>query len=137
MKAISIKQPWVHAILREGKNIENRSWQTHFRGWLALHASGKPSTWNEYPRGMKAPDLKALDYSAICGVARLAKIITASESKWFNQPDDGETNFGWMLEDVTALKTPIPCKGALNLWKVPPKIVRAIKLQLPKIDFDE
>jgi hypothetical protein len=29
MKAMSIKQPWVHAILHEGKDIENRSWQRH------------------------------------------------------------------------------------------------------------
>ena len=36
MKALSIKQPWVHAILREGKDVENRSWQRSFRGWLAL-----------------------------------------------------------------------------------------------------
>jgi hypothetical protein len=27
MKALTIKQPWLHAILREGKDIENRSWQ--------------------------------------------------------------------------------------------------------------
>jgi hypothetical protein len=44
MKALSIKQPWVHAILHEGKDIENRSWQRSFRGWLALHASAHPKT---------------------------------------------------------------------------------------------
>jgi hypothetical protein len=40
MKALSIKQHWVYAILREGKDIENRSWKRDFRGWIALHASG-------------------------------------------------------------------------------------------------
>ena len=30
MKALSVKQPWVYAILREGKDIENRSWQRSF-----------------------------------------------------------------------------------------------------------
>jgi hypothetical protein len=39
MKAISIQQPWIHAIFREGKDIENRSWQRSFRGWVAIHAS--------------------------------------------------------------------------------------------------
>ena len=39
MRALTIKQPWVHAILHEGKDIENRSWQRDFRGSLALHAS--------------------------------------------------------------------------------------------------
>jgi hypothetical protein len=42
MKALTIRQPWIHAILREGKNIENRSWQRTFRGWVALHASARP-----------------------------------------------------------------------------------------------
>jgi hypothetical protein len=42
MKALTIKQPWIYAILREGKDIENRSWRRSFRGWVALHASATP-----------------------------------------------------------------------------------------------
>jgi hypothetical protein len=132
MKALSIKQPWVHAILREGKNIENRSWQRDFRGWIALHAPAKPHQDNDFPRGMKAPNLKTLDYSAICGVARVVDIVTKSRSKWFNQPSPGYTNYGWVLADVKRLRTPVKCKGALQLWNVPPNILRSIKRQLPK-----
>jgi hypothetical protein len=33
MKALTIKQPWIHAILREGKDIVNRTWKRDFRGW--------------------------------------------------------------------------------------------------------
>jgi hypothetical protein len=66
MKAMSIKQPWVHAILHEGKDIENRSWQRSFRGWVAIHASAKPLHGNRFPRGgSPVPDLKTLDYSAM------------------------------------------------------------------------
>jgi hypothetical protein len=43
MKALTIKQPWVHAILHEGKDVENRSWTRKFRGWLAIHAAATPS----------------------------------------------------------------------------------------------
>jgi hypothetical protein len=83
MKAMSINQPWVHAILHEGKDIENRSWQRSFRGWLAIHASAKPLLGNRFPRGgSPVPDLKTLDYSAICGVARVVDIVTKSRSKW-------------------------------------------------------
>ena len=111
MKALTIKQPWVHAILREGKDIENRSWQRSFRGWLAIHASAQPRRDAVFPRGIRVPDLDTLDYSAICGVARVVDIVPKSRSKWFWRPDDGSTNFGWVLADVTALKAPIPCKG--------------------------
>jgi hypothetical protein len=132
LKALPIKQPWVHAILREGKFIENRRWQTKHRGWIALHASAEPQYGDIYPRGVKAPDFDKLDYGAICGVARVVDILTKSRSKWFTQPYPGETNYGWALTDVKRLRKPIECKGALQLWSVPPNIVRSIKRQLPK-----
>jgi len=137
MKAMSIKQPWVHAILREGQDIENRTWRRSFRGWLAIHASGKPQAGRKFPRGLKIPDLKTLDYSAICGVARVVDIVTESRSKWFYRPDDGSVNYGWMLDDVIAFEIPIPCKGALGLWDVPAGVLRDIKRKLPRrIDMD-
>jgi hypothetical protein len=122
MKAMSIKQPWVHAILHEGKDIENRSWQRDFRGWLAIHASAKPIRDADFPRGHRVPDLDTLDYSAICGVARVVNIVTKSRSKWICRPNDDYVNFGWVLADVTPLKAPIPCKDALQLWDVPPNV---------------
>lgn len=39
MKCISIRQPWAYAIIYCGKNIENRSWSTSYRGPLLIHAS--------------------------------------------------------------------------------------------------
>jgi hypothetical protein len=61
-------------------------------------------------------EAEVCSYSAICGVARVMDIVTSSRSKWFWRPDDGSINFGWLLVDATALKQPIPCKGALGLW---------------------
>ncbi len=48
MKAITIKQPWAWAITRRattyaGKDIENRTWTTPYRGLLAIHAG---RTWD-------------------------------------------------------------------------------------------
>ena len=55
MKALTIKQPLVHAILHEGKDIENRSWQRNFRGWLA----GQPDHSARFPQGHSVPIWKA------------------------------------------------------------------------------
>jgi hypothetical protein len=132
MKALSIKQPWVHAILREGKDIENRSWRSSHRGWIALHASLNPQKEGKFPRGIKYPDLDTLDYGAICGIVRVVDNVTKSRSKWFNQPPRGYINNGWVLADVKRLKRPIPCKGSLGLWKVPRSALEGIKRQLPK-----
>jgi hypothetical protein len=136
MKAITVKQPWVYAILYEGKDIENRSWRRSFRGWLAIHASAQPRRSAEFPRGIRVPDLDTLDYSAICGVARVVAIVPKSRSKWFWHPDDGSTNYGWVLAGVRALNRPIPCKGSLGLWEVSPRVLRELKRQLPKLTLD-
>jgi len=133
MKALTIKQPWVHAILHEGKDIENRSWQRNFRGWFALHASAQPDHYARFPRGHRVPDLDSLICAAICGVARVVDAVTASRSKWFWQPEDGSINFGWVLADATALRQPIPCKGALGLWTLTAEQFREIRRQLPRL----
>jgi hypothetical protein len=136
MKALTIKQPWIYAILHEGKDIENRSWRRSFRGWIALHASAQPARDAVFPRGHRLPDLDALNYSAICGVARIVDIVTKSRSKWFWRPDDGSINCGWVLANVTALREPIPCKGALGLWDLPPRVFRQLQRQLPHLKFN-
>jgi hypothetical protein len=136
MNAMTIKQPWVHAILHEGKDIENRSWQRTFRGWMAIHASGQPKRDTVFPGRLRVPDLASLDYSAICGIARVVDIVTKSRSKWFWQPNDGSINFGWVLADITPLKKPIPCKGALGLWELPADVFRQIQREFPQLELD-
>ena len=113
-----------------------RGSETSAAGWLALHASSQPHRDPGFPRGIRVPDLKTLDDSAICGVARVVDIVTKSRSKWFWHPDDGSTNYGWVLADAIALKKPIPCNGWLGLWEVPAKMLREIRRQLPKMKFD-
>ena len=133
LKALTIKQPWVHAILHEGKDVENRSWKRDFTGWLAIHAAGTPSRAAVYPRGIRMPKLEGLDYSAIVAIARVIDIRTSHRSKWFYRAPRGETNYGWVLSSVRKLGTPIPCKGALGLWDVPSRIVRKIQSQFPEL----
>jgi hypothetical protein len=51
MKTLSIRQPWSWLILHQGKNIENRTWYTPYRGPLFIHA-GK--LWDENIQSGKA-----------------------------------------------------------------------------------
>ena len=39
MKVLSLKEPWASLIAAGVKSIETRSWQTSYRGELAIHAS--------------------------------------------------------------------------------------------------
>jgi hypothetical protein len=45
MKTLSIRQPYASLICRGIKTIENRTWDTTYRGKLLIHASGKPLAW--------------------------------------------------------------------------------------------
>lgn len=44
MKALTICQPYAELIARGDKPIENRTWPTHYRGPLLIHA-GKSRAW--------------------------------------------------------------------------------------------
>ena len=48
-----------------------------------------PSATLTFPMAFVFPDIAKLDYSAICGVARVVDIVSKSRSKWFWRPDDG------------------------------------------------
>jgi hypothetical protein len=39
VKLISLWEPWATLMAIGAKRIETRSWQTSYRGWLAIHAS--------------------------------------------------------------------------------------------------
>lgn len=47
LKALSLRQPWAWLVIHGGKDIENRRWNTRFRGPILLHAS-KGMTQDEY-----------------------------------------------------------------------------------------
>lgn len=120
IKALSIQQPFADKIIFRGKNIENRTWRTKFRGTVAIHASMKLAEYVE----LSDKEKKTLIRGAIIGVVDIVDCVDEYISKWFNGP------IGFVLKNPRPLKNPIPCKGKLGFWKVPPKIEREIKKQL-------
>ena len=130
-KGLSIVQPWASAIAFAGKNIENRSWRTHYRGPLAIHASGKLyRDFLDHPQrtvrgGEKRPviewinkgrrryDLDPIEVpevSQIVAIAMLSDCVEKSSSPW-----RGSAEWGWVLEGVIPIE-PIPWVGGLSIW---------------------
>jgi hypothetical protein len=72
------------------------------------------STWTHLPWSPETPDFDTLDYSTICGIARLVNIVTKSRSKWFTQPSRGYINYGWALADIARNTIP-PNDGMLKM----------------------
>ncbi len=49
MKCLSVRQPWASLIIRGTKDVENRTWDTDYRGRLAIHASKRRETEGDMP----------------------------------------------------------------------------------------
>jgi hypothetical protein len=54
MKALSLIQPWADAVLFLGKTIENRRWNTNFRGRFLIHASASVGTRSVFHESCEA-----------------------------------------------------------------------------------
>ncbi|MBK8256457.1 MAG: ASCH domain-containing protein [Polyangiaceae bacterium] len=121
MKVLTIRQPWAWAIIWAGKDIENRTWNTHYRGPLAIHAGLRIDKDVELPRRVRAPDPDELECGAIIGVVELVDVVERSRSKWFEGP------MGLVLRNPRPLARPIICKGRLGLWDLTPAKLRQVQ----------
>lgn len=132
-KALSVRQPWAHAIIHEGKTIENRSWQTKLRGTIAIH-SGRLTDEEEFFTFVATGPLSntvrlgreeaaALPRGAVVGVVDLIDCVRESTSPWFEGP------FGFVLANPRPLK-PVPCAGAMQFFQLPPHVADNIEVQL-------
>ncbi|HRX79607.1 MAG: hypothetical protein H6821_05565 [Planctomycetaceae bacterium] len=130
-KGLSIAQPWASSIAFAGKSIENRSWRTHYRGPLAIHASGtlrrdavllplkverggkKRPVLDWINKGRKKygqePEDESVIVSHIVAIAMLVDCVDRSSSVWFHG------DWGWVLEGVIPIE-PIPWVGGLGVW---------------------
>jgi len=143
MKALSLTQPWASLVAMSAKQVETRSWTTAHRGRIAIHAAkGFPRSakdlCEEAPFNLFTPDWKTLPLGAIVGVATIVDVIKSEKwrsffavrSGWENEKafgDYSDARYGWYFRDIKLLPEPIPCKGALGLWKVPAEIKAQIK----------
>ncbi len=81
-RAISIRQPWAHAVLHRGNDVENRSWYTHFRGRILIH-TGLGIDRNEDAVKLKI-DPTALPRGEIVGDVKIFCCIDNSRRRWAN-----------------------------------------------------
>lgn len=123
MKALSIKQPWAWMIIHGGKDVENRTWNTQFRGRFLVHASAACTRdyWAQavsfaLERGLikrpaEIPPINELLRGGIIGSVEMTDCVIASDSPWYM----GDK--GFLLRDAkpTAFT---PMKGRLGFFEV-------------------
>ena len=114
--ALTVKQPWAWAIINAGKDIENRSWITHYRGRLYIHA-GKRIDHAALPVVAALTDITLepdqLETGGLIGHVDLTA-IRPSESIWA-QPDQQH----WHLANPTAVSFE-PMRGNMGLFRIGP-----------------
>lgn len=131
MLALSIRQPWASLILKAGKDIENRSWQTRYRGRILIHAA-KGCTHDELASGLDFAeaacgvryrvDLKTIERGGIIGSVEIIDCVRQSDSPWFM----GE--YGFVLREPRPLPF-LPWKGKLGFFEVPDAVISAAAKQ--------
>jgi len=130
MKALSLKQPWAWAVVHAGKNVENRTWSTPFRGRFFIHASRTCEPWyyEEAVRWMVTrglvpfiPALEQLERGGIVGEATLASVLAPAPSGTPRAPWHMADQHGFVLEDVRPLPFR-PLRGCLGLFEVVPHL---------------
>ncbi len=127
--ALSIRQPWAGLIVAGRKRIEVRTWPTHLRGPLLIHASKTPDQRPEALRHV-TPDLAALCALA-GGVIGRVELIECREYRTraaFAAEADRHLNApGWFVPPalyglVLAHPVPLPfhhCSGQTRFFTVP------------------
>ena len=153
IRALTVRQPWASAIAFGDKRVENRSWPTAYRGLLAIHAGASvdwDATEKAWPAAGLAPYVAGAPRKAWTASLPLGAVIAVAELAGCH--DDGTApcltplgrqgrlvmcspwaqrfQWHWQLADVRPLREPVPCRGALGLWRLPADVEKAVRAQL-------
>lgn len=107
LKALTVKQPWASLIVEGFKDVENRTWRTHYRGPLYVHAALRDDTEASELLSLGDPVIRG----AIIGTVEVVDCVRDSDSEWAELDC-----WHWLLDYPATLDEPIPMKGSLGLW---------------------
>lgn len=139
MKAITIKQPWASLIVLGEKRFETRSWQTKYRGPLAIHA-GKSvdkeackdpwikgvlkecgiTSYKDLPTGVVLATVELVDCYKVEATLGYASVLSKGKTVDGLEVAFGdytEGRYAWELGNLQVLPLPIVAKGQLSLWE--------------------
>ena len=119
-KAITVHPAWAWAIIYGGKAVENRTWNTRYRGPLAIHAGAKRSSDQDRAfverivQGLGVTLPHDLPQGVILGVVDLIDCQPYAsgfaDNPWAVGP------FCWILARPRPFAEPIEAGGQQGLW---------------------
>ena len=101
-----------------GKDIENRTWQTDYRGPIVIHAGAAKTVVNRFVDS-GGPALSAMEFSygSLIGIVDLVDVVPLSQELETNPWAWGP--YCWRLANPRPFREPIPAKGKLRLYTLP------------------
>jgi hypothetical protein len=110
VKALSVRQPYAALLVTGAKRAEYRSWSTHYRGPLLIHAA-KGEPWDvEDPALVEA--LASTDPVLVARRGAIIGRVTVTGCRWVG--DD----WAWDVVDPIIFERPIPWRGAPSIFDV-------------------
>lgn len=135
MKAISLWQPWATLIAIGAKQFETRSWDTNYRGPLAIHATKRTANPDEWATAINKALSDAglgwygqeLPYGCVVCTVELVDCLPTSEAVKLPRLEGDEWLFGdytpgrfaWRLANVQPVAN-VPAVGRQGLWEWTP-----------------
>lgn len=125
MRALSLSRPWTTFVLHHGKDVENRTWATSYRGPLVVHGAKSfdrtAESWAIYVLG-RCPT-SGYERDEPTGLLGTVELVAQCLAGLRDESCDcgpwampGQAH--WRLRDPRPFPEPIPHAGRLGLWTV-------------------
>jgi hypothetical protein len=130
--ALTLHNPWAHAIAHFGKDVENRSWMPpeHIDRILIHAGKAWSPTGSGYLRELGFGEIEDYD-PATSAIVAVADVAYACDAARRNAPCGcgrwaaaGQCH--WRLGTVWTLAEPVPCAGRQGLWRPAPEVLEAV-----------
>tara|TARA_X000001036_G_scaffold33877_1_gene27661 strand:- start:5195 stop:5836 length:642 start_codon:yes stop_codon:yes gene_type:complete len=146
LRGLTLKGGFLNKLILDGhKVVENRSWIIP-PGWYALHTGKGSMKVGEFERLQSLFNAECAERNlhpsmenytkcrntGICGVVHISHALPLDKmngNRWASGP------FCHVISDAAFLNEPIPCLGALGLWKLTGKQIDNLNDQLSTMEF--
>lgn len=122
-KVLSVRPPWAQLIVKGIKPVENRIWNSNYRGKLLIHCSKKwdceGALWivEKFPQLTESIfEIEDIFSSGIIGSVDMIDCVKDHYSLWFSGP------YGFVFENAVEFDEIIPCKGKLGIFNFEVKL---------------
>lgn len=124
VKILTVKQPWATALVSGGKDVENRTWDTSYRGWILVHAGKSVDEFVPVRYGLgNREEVMALPRGCVIGAMNITSVVRGRRSPWAKL---GCWHWCHDPASAVALPVPVPWRGLQRLTRAPVELLHRL-----------